>query len=57
MTFLARKFPLVLLAALLPLSPARGEGTNPWDIDISGSVEVQARAFWQNPAWVLTRDT
>ena len=46
MTFLARKFPLVLLAALLPLSPARGE-----EVDLSGSVELQARAFWQSPAW------
>ncbi len=51
MAFLARKFPLVLLAALLPLSPARGEEAKPWDIDISGSVDVQARAFRQSPAW------
>lgn len=43
-----RRFLLVsLLAALLPLSPARGG-----EVDISGSVELQARAFWQNPVWV-----
>ena len=49
MTFLARKFPLVLLAALLPLSPARGEEANPWDIDISGSVDVQGRIALARP--------
>jgi hypothetical protein len=36
-----------LLAALLSFSPARGEG-----VDISGSVEAQARAFWHDPDWV-----
>ena len=36
-----------LLVALLPLSPARGG-----ELDISGNLEAQVRAFWQNPAWV-----
>lgn len=35
-----------LIAALLPGSPARGG-----EVDISGSLEVQARAFWHEPAW------
>jgi len=37
---------LILLAALLHSSLARGE-----EMDISGSVELQARAFWQDPQW------
>jgi hypothetical protein len=36
-----------LLAALLSFSPARGG-----EVDISGSVEFSARAFWSTPAWV-----
>jgi hypothetical protein len=38
---------VILLAALLPQSPARGE-----EVDISASVEMQARAFWNDPQWV-----
>ena len=38
---------VILLAALLPLSPARGG-----EVDVSGSVELQARAFWDDSAWV-----
>ena len=37
----------LLAAILLSVSPARGEGA-----DISGSLEVQARAFWHDPQWV-----
>ncbi len=45
--------PLVLvLAAFTPHSPARGG-----EVDISTSVEVQARTFWQDPAWVSQDDT
>ena len=36
-----------LLAALLPLSPARGG-----ELDVSGNLEAQVRSFWQDPAWV-----
>jgi hypothetical protein len=36
-----------LLAALLPISPARGG-----ELDISGNLEAQVRSFWQDPAWV-----
>jgi hypothetical protein len=39
-------FPVILLAAFLPLSPARGG-----EVNFSGSVELQARTFWHNPAW------
>ena len=35
-----------LLAALLPVSPARGG-----ELDISGNLEAQVRSFWQDPAW------
>lgn len=38
---------LILLAALYPLSPARGE-----EVDFSGSVELQTRTFLRDPAWV-----
>ena len=38
---------MILLAALVPLSPARGG-----EVDISGSVEMQARTFWHDPQWV-----
>lgn len=38
---------LAALADLLAGTPARGG-----EVDISGNVELQARAFWQNPAWV-----
>ena len=43
-----KRFLLVsLLAALLvPPTPARGEG-----VDVSGSLELQARTFWQDPEW------
>ncbi|MDH3305690.1 MAG: hypothetical protein OEM50_08295 [Gammaproteobacteria bacterium] len=40
-----------LLVALLPLTPARGG-----EVDISGNLEAQVRAFWQNPAWVGQED-
>ena len=44
MQLAARTIPLfLLLAALSPLSPARGG-----EVDISGSVEMQARAFWHD---------
>ena len=36
-----------LFVALLPLTPARGG-----EVDISGNLETQVRAFWQHPAWV-----
>ena len=44
-----RKFSFVVLlaASLLSLSPARGG-----EVDISGSIELQARAFWNDPQWV-----
>ena len=38
---------VTLFAALLSQSPARGG-----EVDISGSVEMQARAFWLDPAWI-----
>jgi len=37
---------LLLVILLTVLSPARGG-----EVDISGSVEVQARVFWNDPAW------
>ena len=37
---------LAALAAALAGAPARGG-----ELDISGSVELQARAFWHDPAW------
>jgi hypothetical protein len=37
---------VILLAALLPQSPARGEG-----VDISASIELQTRAVWHDPQW------
>jgi len=37
---------LLLVILLAVLSPARGE-----EVDVSGSVELQARAFWHDPAW------
>jgi hypothetical protein len=42
-----RSLLLVILLAALSISPARGE-----EVDISGSIELQARAFWDDPAWV-----
>ena len=36
-----------LLAVFLPLSPAHGG-----ELDISGSVELQARTFWNDSAWI-----
>jgi hypothetical protein len=38
---------LVSLLVALAISPARGG-----EADISGSVEMQARAFWSDPRWV-----
>ena len=38
---------LVILLAARLASPARGG-----EVDISGSLELQVRAFWQDPAWV-----
>ncbi len=38
---------LLLVILLAALSPARGE-----EVDISGSLDLQVRAFWQDPAWV-----
>ena len=43
---------VLLLAALLPLSPARGG-----EADLSGSVEAEARSFWENPAWAGQDDS
>ncbi len=37
---------VILLAVLLPQSPARGG-----EVDVSGSVELQARTFWHDPQW------
>jgi len=37
---------VMLLAALFSISPARGG-----EVDVSGNVELQARASWQDPAW------
>jgi len=37
---------LILLLAAISVSPARAAET-----DISGSLEVQARTFWHDPAW------
>ena len=37
---------LLLAAQFLPLSPARGG-----EVDVSGSVELQVRTFWNDPAW------
>jgi len=42
---------LAALAAALAGAPARGG-----EVDISGSVEMQARAFWLDPAWVGQED-
>ncbi len=42
---------VILLAALVPFPPARGG-----EVDVSGSVEVHARAFWNGPAWVSQDD-
>ncbi len=42
---------VLLLVAFTPHSPARGG-----EVDISTSVEVQARTFWQDPAWVSQDD-
>ena len=41
-----RSLLLVILLAVAS-SPARGE-----EVDISGSIELQTRAFWHDPAWV-----
>ncbi len=40
-------FLVFLLVAFVPHSPARGG-----EVDLSGSVEMQARTFWHDPAWV-----
>jgi len=37
---------VLLLAALSPLTPARGG-----EVDLSGNAALQTRAFWQDPAW------
>ncbi len=37
---------LLLVILLAALSPARGE-----EVDISGSLDLQAQAFWHDPAW------
>jgi hypothetical protein len=42
-----RTYLLVILLAALFASPAHGG-----EMDISGSVEMQARAFWHDPTWV-----
>ena len=42
-----RTYLLVILLAALFASPAHGG-----EMDISGSVEMQARAFWHDPKWV-----
>ena len=42
-----RTYLLAILLGALSMSPAHGG-----DMDISGSVELQARGFWQNPQWV-----
>jgi hypothetical protein len=42
-----RTYLLAILLGALSMSPAHGG-----DTDISGSVELQARGFWQNPQWV-----
>ena len=42
-----RTYLLAILFGALSMSPAHGG-----DMDISGSVELQARGFWQNPQWV-----
>ena len=42
-----RTYLLAILVGALSMSPAHGG-----DMDISGSVELQARGFWQNPQWV-----
>jgi len=38
---------LLFAAQFLAFSPARGG-----EVDISGSIELQVRAFWNDPAWV-----
>jgi hypothetical protein len=38
---------LLLAAQFLAVSPARGE-----EVDVSGSIELQVRAFWNDPAWI-----
>ena len=42
-----RIFMSVIVLAVLSISPAHGG-----EMDISGSLELQARTFWQNPQWV-----
>ena len=42
-----RTYLLAILFGALSMSSAHGG-----DMDISGSVELQARGFWQNPQWV-----
>ena len=42
-----RTYLLAILLGALSMSPVHGG-----DMDISGSVELQARGFWQNPQWV-----
>jgi len=42
-----RTYLLAILLGALSMSSAHGG-----DMDISGSVELQARGFWQNPQWV-----
>ncbi|NIV18451.1 MAG: hypothetical protein GWN47_08590 [Woeseiaceae bacterium] len=38
--------PVLLLVALFPHSPARGG-----EVDLSGSIELAARTFWNDPQW------
>ena len=38
---------ILLVILLVALPPARGG-----EVDVSGSVELQARVFWHDPAWV-----
>jgi hypothetical protein len=42
-----RTYLLVILLAALSISPARGG-----EVDISGSMELKARAFWNDSQWV-----
>jgi len=51
-----KRFLSVLLVgafvAALAAAPAHAEDADQWEADISGSVEMQARAFWHDPQWV-----
>ena len=51
-----KRFLSVLLVAAfvaaLAAAPAHAEDADQWEVDISGSVAMQARAFWHDPQWV-----